>query len=279
MVFATVLALSSAGLHATWNLLLKSSPSADRDLASWGLFLFGGALVLPVLVLRGGPGVEALGWLALSAVVHVAYIYGLVGAYRHGDFSLAYPVARGGGALVAAVGGFLLLGDDLPPLAWAAVAVVALGLGSLVGRGVSTAALRMAGLTAAAIGSYTIIDARGVRAAADPLAYGLATTVAAAVGISGLYLALGRGPALVRQFPRAWRTWLVAGACTAAAYALVVVAMRHASVGYVAMLRESSVVLGAAIGWLWLKEPLGGHRLASSAVVLVGLLGLVAASL
>jgi drug/metabolite transporter (DMT)-like permease len=279
VVFATVLALGSAGLHATWNLILKSAPRAERDLASWGLFAFGGLLVLPVLVAVGGPGRAALPWLALSAVVHVAYIHGLVGAYRHGDFSLAYPLARGGGALVAAVGGSVLLGDQLTAPAWVAIAVVAGGLVSLVGRGVSGATVRDALITAAAIGSYTVIDAKGARVASSGLGYGLATTTAAAIGISVLYLVQGRGRAFVQAFPTSWKPWAAAGACTATAYALVLVAVRHAPVGYVAMLRESSVVLGAAIGWLWLKEPLGGRRLASSAVILAGLIGLVAATI
>lgn len=274
-----MLALTSAGLHATWNLVLKRSPRGDRDLTSWGLFLAGALLVTPVMIALGGPGVDALPWLALSGLIHVAYIYGLVAAYRHGDFSLAYPLARGGGALVAAVGASVLLGDVLTAPAWVAVVVVAGGLLSLVGRGVSTSTLRDAALTALAIGSYTIVDAHGSREATSSLAYGLSTTTAAAVGISVGYLAVGRGPALVAAFPSAWRTWLGAGSCTALAYALVVVALQHAPVGYVAMLRESSVVLGAGIGWLVLKEPLGGRRLVSSVVILVGLLALVATTI
>lgn len=279
MVFATVLALLAACLHATWNLLLKRSHHEERDLTSWGLFLFGAALVTPVMIALGGPGVQVLPWLVLSGVVHMAYVNGLVGAYRHGDFSLAYPLARGGGALVAAVGGSVLLGDVLPWPAWVAIAVVAGGLLSLVGPGVHRPTLRDAALTAVAIGAYTIIDAHAARLATSGIAYGLATTTAAAIGVSISFLVRGRGPALVAAFPRAWRTWAVAGACSATAYALVVVALRFAPVGYVAMLRESSVVLGAAAGWLLLKEPLGGRRLVSSVVILAGLLGLVAATL
>lgn len=279
MLFATILTLTAATLHATWNLLLKSAPTQDRDLTAWGLFIAGALLVFPVLVLVGGPGVAAVPWLALSAVVHVAYLLGLVAAYRHGDFSLAYPLARGGGAVAAALGGALLLGDDLSWWAWGAIGVVVVGLLSLVGRGTSTAALRSALLTAAAIGSYTLIDAKGARVATSGLAYGLAVSVASALGISLALVLRGRGPALRVAAPAAWRTWAVAGACTAMAYALVLIAVRHAPVGYVAMLRESSVVLGAVAGWRWLKEPLGGRRLASSAVVVVGLLGLVAATL
>ena len=279
MVLATVLALTAACLHATWNLILKRAPHADRDLTSWGLFLFGGLLVTPPMIAMGGPGLEVLPWLVLSGLVHMLYINGLVGAYRHGDFSLAYPLARGGGALVAAVGGSILLGDVLSPPAWLAVAVVAGGLLSLVGPGIHLPTLRDAGLTAIAIGSYTIIDAHASRIATSGLAYGLATTTAAAIGVSITFLLKGRGPALVAAFPDAWKTWAVAGACSAVAYALVVVALRYAPVGYVAMLRESSVVLGAALGWLLLKEPLGGKRLVSSIVILVGLLGLVATTI
>jgi drug/metabolite transporter (DMT)-like permease len=209
----------------------------------------------------------------------MAYINGLVGAYRHGDFSLAYPLARGGGALVAAIGGSVLLGDALIWPAWLAVAVVASGLLSLVGPGIHLPTLRDALITAAAIGSYTIIDAHAARLATSGLAYGLATTTAASLGVSATFLLRGRGPALVGAFGRAWRRWAIAGGCSAVAYALVVVALRWAPVGYVAMLRESSVVLGAGLGWLLLKEPLGGKRLVSSVVILAGLLGLVAATL
>jgi drug/metabolite transporter (DMT)-like permease len=279
VVLATVLALTSAGLHATWNLILKTADGEDRDLTSWGLFLFGGAFVTPVMIAIGGPGLRVLPWLVASGLVHMAYITGLVGAYRHGDFSLAYPLARGGGALVAAVGGSVLLGDALSWPAWVAVSVVAGGLLSLVGPGIHLPTLRDALITATAIGTYTIIDAHAARLATSGLAYGLATTTAGSLGVSAAFLARGRGPALARAFRRAWPRWAVAGGCSAVAYALVVVALRWAPVGYVAMLRESSVVLGAGLGWLLLKEPLGAKRLVSSIVVLAGLLGLVAASL
>ena len=56
---------------------------------------------------------------------------------------------------------------------------------------------------------------------------------------------------------------------------MVLVAVRRAPVGYVTMLRESSVVLGALIGWLVLAEPMGSRRVVSSAVVLAGLVALV----
>src|SRR5262245_66626705 len=116
MTEATLLALGSAFLHAAWNLLIKTSD--ERFLAAWGQFLFGSVLFLPVLFLVGLPGTDVLPLLVASSAVHVVYIGALVRAYHHGDFSFAYPLARGGGALLAALGGVLLLADDVPARGW-----------------------------------------------------------------------------------------------------------------------------------------------------------------
>ncbi len=278
MVLATVLALAAAGLHATWNLLLKTAPDAERDLASWGMFLVAGVLVLPVVILLGGPGMVAIPWLAASGLVHVAYITFLVAAYDHGDFSLAYPLARGGGALVGAIGGALFLGERLSGWSWLAIAVVAGALVSLVGRGVSRSTVRDALVTATAIGTYTLVDSHGSRISVDPVAYGAMSSATAAAGLSIAFGLRGRGPALLAAWPSQRGRWLLSGSCSAIAYTLVLVAVRYAPVGYVAVLRESSVVIGALVGWRLLHEPLGGRRLASSLVMLVGLIGLVVAT-
>jgi drug/metabolite transporter (DMT)-like permease len=279
VILATCLALAAAALHATWNLLLKTASPAARDVTSWGLFLVAGTIALPISIGLGGPGMVAAPWLAVSGALHVAYIIGLVGAYEHGDFSLAYPLARGGGAMVAALGGAAFLHDDLPLGAWLSIAVVAFALGSLVGPGVKRVTLRDALITAVAIGAYTVVDSHGARVSHDAAAYGLASTVTAAGGISLAFGVRGRGPALAAAWPSHRARWIVAGACTCAAYTFVLIGVRYAPVGYVAVLRESSVVLGAFIGWRLLREPLGGRRLASSVVILAGMLGLIVSTL
>ena len=84
-------------------------------------------------------------------------------AYHHGDFSFAYPLARGGGALLAAIGGVVFLGDELSGLAWLAIAIVVAGLASLVRPHVDPVCALWAGLTALTIGIYTTLDAAGAR--------------------------------------------------------------------------------------------------------------------
>jgi drug/metabolite transporter (DMT)-like permease len=273
LVAATFLALGSAALHAAWNLLVKTS--SDRLIAAWGLYLTGGILFLPAFLVIDRPGADAFPFLVVSSVVHVVYVVALTRAYRHGDFSFAYPLARGGGALVAAVGGVLFLADTLSGLAWLAIAVVVGGLASLVGPGVSRVALLWAGLTAAMIGTYTTLDAAGARRSSG-LGYGIAIVLGAGLVLSAAIVASGQAGRVAPAARREWRRFLVGGVCSTLAYSMVLAGARLAPVGYVAALRESSVVLGAAAGWLFLHERLGRARLASALVVTAGLVLLIA---
>ena len=254
MTEATLLALGSAVLHASWNLLVKTSD--DRFLAAWGQFLVGGLLLVPLLPFVGVPGVSALPYLVASSLVHVGYIGALVRAYHHGDFSLAYPLARGGGALLAAVGGVAFLGDSLSGLEWLAIAVVVGGLASLVRPSASRVALLWAGLTAATIGTYTTLDIEGARRSSG-FGYGICLMLGAALAVSVAGVALGRGRAFVASLRTSWRRNALGGLCATTAYSMVLAAGRLAPAGYVAALRESSVVIAAAAGWLLLHERLG----------------------
>ena len=108
MLTATILALVAAVLHAAWNFSVKQSVS-DRFIALWGQFFFTGVLAAIVLVIGGGIPARGLPWAAMSGLAHIPYCVFLAKAYNVGDFSRAYPIARGGGALLAGLGGIALL--------------------------------------------------------------------------------------------------------------------------------------------------------------------------
>lgn len=301
MLAATLLALGSALVHASWNLLIKTSD--DRAVAAWGQFTAAALVAIAGLLVVGGPGWAAVPYLAGTAAVHLVYVEALVAAYTHGDFSLSYPLARGGGAVFAALGSALVLDDRLPTLGWVAIAVAAVGLVGLRGRGVPVAddvvlgdvpdgpdgrdraegrageraALAFALLTAACIATYTIIDSAGSRAGDSGVAYGLASVAAAGTAIFVSNVVRPSLRARAGMLRSDWRRHLAGGIGTLVAYTMVLVAVRRAPVGYVTMLRESSVVVGALFGWLVLREGLGGRRLAASIVILVGLVLLVVA--
>jgi drug/metabolite transporter (DMT)-like permease len=274
VVEATVLALTAAVLHAGWNLAVKVR--ADRLAFLCAQFLIGGLVGFALLLVLGNVHDVAWRWAALSATIHIPYFLLLALSYRYGDFSLVYPLARGGGALLAALGGALLLGDDLTPLAWVAIAIVSVGLASLAAPAARGPAVATALALAAVIGAYTVVDSHGARESAAAT-YGLATFSADAVGAALVLTATRRwrvAGRVVRASPA-----VCAGAALAAlaAYALVMAAVRHEPVGYVTALRESSVVIGAFAGWKVLHEPPGKARVASATVVLCGLVLLIAA--
>jgi len=273
MLEATLLALGAAVLHAGWNLLLKQSD--ERVITAWGFYLCGGLVLLPVLPFVDFPDGSALPYLVVSSFVHVAYILALSSAYHHGDFSLSYPLARGGGALIAAIGGAAFLGDDLSTTSWLSIAIVVGGLASLVRPGAGRDALLFAGLTAVSIGVYTTLDAAGARRSSG-FGYAIVMGISAGLIITVVGTLRGQRPSFMKAVRRDWRRMLVGGVASTLAYSLVLVAARRAPVGYVAAIRESSVVLGAAAGWLLLKEGFGRARLVSALVVTIGLVALVA---
>jgi uncharacterized membrane protein len=274
MVLATVFALAAAALHAGWNLRVKAS--GDRFVALWGQFVMAGAVCAAGLMIVGLPARDAWPWLALSALIHIAYVVCLAEAYGAGDFSLAYPLARGGGAMVAAIGGVAFLDDRLTLLSFVAIVVITGGLVSFVRPGTSWDSIRWALLVAVLIGAYTLADAVGARRT-EGIAYVLATFVATAMTVSAWGLATGHLANLRRSLATSWRGALAGGLASAAAYGLVLYAVRWAPVGYVTALRESSVVLAALAGWRLLAEGFGRARLASATVVATGLVLLVAA--
>jgi drug/metabolite transporter (DMT)-like permease len=273
VLLATVLALTAAALHAGWNLIAKTS--GDRELALIGQFVVGAVIALVGVAIVGPPGWTAAPWLAISTAVHVVYVAGLVRAYHHGDFSFAYPLARGSGALLAAVGGVVLLDDHVTTGSWVAFALVGAGLLGLMGTRATVHSIGWAAFTGVTIGTYTLVDSHGARISSSGQSYGLSLLVLAGVAIGVTGVARGRGGDLLRTGRTAWLRYAIAGLCGVAAYTLVLVAVRHAPVGHVTMLRESSVVIAALAGWLFLSERMGGRRLACSAVILTGLVTLI----
>ena len=273
MLLATVLALTAAVLHASWNLLVKQS--ADRRLALWGQFTIGGvlsAIALIVWALVGSMPHIAWGWALISGATHVPYLMLLSRAYDRGDFSMSYPIVRGAGALAAAAGGVLFLNDTLSLTSTIGILLAVLGLFVLAKSGswhVVGAALAVA-LT---IAVYSVVDGHGTRQS-QPVAYALALNIAAAVFVS-LYASVRSRKQMIPTMRAHWKVMSAAGVFSTVAYMLVMIAYRHAPVGYVASLRESSVVLAAFAGWKMLDEGDHRRRIASAAIVVVGLVVLV----
>jgi drug/metabolite transporter (DMT)-like permease len=270
VLLATVLALTAAVLHAGWNLFAKRS--GDPFITLWGQFLIAGGASAVLLAATGGVPAGAWVFAAISGCVHIVYLVALGWAYAHGDFSLAYPIARGGGALLAAIGGIVLLGDDLKLLSIAAIVVVVAGM-ALLAAGAARAEIWAALIVAATIGAYTLSDSHAAREYGDN--YIFATQAASGLMLLLAGLTLGRGRDLVVYLSIAWKRTTVAAAMTILAYGLVLIAVQHAPVGYVAALRESSVLIAVFVGSRYLGERRGRTRMIAATLIVGGLVLLV----
>ena len=274
MLLATVLALVAAVLHASWNISVKQS--GDKRIALWGQFAIGGALsgvvILTWTMVSGAPSI-AWGWAAVSGASHVPYILLLSRAYDRGDFSMSYPIVRGGGALAAALGGVLILDDTISYLSAFGILLVVAGLLVLATSGswhVVGAALSVA----STIAVYSVVDGHGTRQS-NAIGYALALNVCAGA-ITSLWVGSTRHTEMIPAIKDNWKRFGFAGIASTAAYTLIMIAYQHAPVGYVAALRESSVVIAAFAGWKMLDEGDHRRRITSASIVLVGLAVLIA---
>jgi len=276
VLLATVLALSAAVLHAGWNLIAKRA-DGDRYLVLWAQFFAAGLLTAPLLIgyqIIWGMPWQGYMWAALSGCVHVPYVWLLARAYSVGDFSISYPVARGGGAALAALGGVVALNDHLSPLEVLGITIVVCGL-ILLAYGAHGKALVVALLAAVSIGVYSTIDGKGVRSTPDTIGFVLATMTAGGITNTAAAVIIRRPADMSAMFVANWRRASLTGLASVVTYGMVLVAFTYASIGYVTALRESSVVLAALAGWRLLGEGDHRRRLSAAVVVFAGLLVLV----
>lgn len=272
MLSATLLALAAAVLHAAWNMWVKQS--GDRWIALWGQ-MFAGATVSGIILLFTGWPTHLAWWPVLaSATIHVAYIAALAHAYNVGDFSVTYPIARGTGALLAAIAGVLFINDSLSWLSAVGITIAIAGIYVLAGRADSQH-VRAGLVVAVTIGAYSVIDGYGSRETGGNL-YPLVLFLAVGVFLTIAGILQRRTRNMMRALTTHGHKFVLAGSASILTYWMVLLAMQRAPVGYVTALRESSVVIVALVGTRYLGEADAKRRISAAGVVVLGLVVLIA---
>jgi drug/metabolite transporter (DMT)-like permease len=266
---AIAAALFSALLHASWNALLKGGKDrlVDSTLVAFGWAVLGGALLL----VAGPPPPVAYPFVLGSAAAHALYWAALTKGYETGDLSHVYTLSRGAAPAIITLGAAIGAREVPETLGLAGIALVCLGV-LCVGASphASLKATLWALAIAATIGGYSLIDALGARASANPSGYVGAMLIADAAPIAGFCI-LRRTPArLFADARRDWRRGLVAGVVSGGGYAIVLWAQTFAPLAQVSALRETSVVFASVIAWAVLKEKMGVRRWAGALVVAAG---------
>jgi drug/metabolite transporter (DMT)-like permease len=271
-VFAVV--LIAAACHAGWNATIKGGldPLATTVVISIGAAVVAAAL-LPVVGLPAG---AAWPWCAASVLIHLVYFAALIESYRAGDMGQVYPIARGSAPLMTAVVTTTLVGERLGWASWGGIILLVAGVMLLSLRGgrdltrLDRKAVGFALFTAVTICAYSVVDGVGARHAGSANAY----SVALFVGIGPvmvIYALARRGREVIPAMRRHWRLGLAGGTLQLGSYGIAIWAMTVAPIAIVAALRETSVLFGALIAIMFLKEPLRAGRVAAALMIVAGL--------
>lgn len=277
-VFALVMILGSALMHATWNLFSKRSGGGLTFV--WLMNSVSALLLLPLgLWAFGNSGKHfVVGGILValaSAALHSAYNLLLQRAYRSGDLSLVYPLARGTGPLLSSALAMVFFAERPSLLAWLGIiAIVAGGLAVSMRRdffraGFDRRAIYYGVATGGMIAAYTLTDKAGVSSLAVPPAlYYLSVILAEELMLAPL--ALRRG-GLAQEW-RANRTAiLVVGVLSPLSYLLILFAFSFEPVSYVAPVREVSILIAVVLGGHFLREGAGVGRIAGACAMIAGI--------
>lgn len=266
--------LLAALLHAVWNALIKSA--GDKLLGTITVAAAAAVLAVAILPWVAPPAVASWPFLAASAALTIVYFVLVARIYHLADLSQSYPVMRGTAPVLVALAGLMGLGEPLSITGWLGVLAISLGVLGIAGSGIAGSplavqrqGLRLALANAVLIASYTLIDGIGVRRSGAPVAYTLWIFLLSGLPL-GVWALLLRRAKLAEYLARHWHRGLMGGAGSITSYGLVLWAMTAAPIPSVAALRETSILFGTVIAWLWLHERVGARRLWAACIIAGG---------
>ena len=270
LVFSLV--LLAAALHAIWNAVIKGT--GDKTIAI-GLVALGhmvlgliGAAILPL------PDIKVIPFILASTLIHWGYYYGLTTAYKFGDLSLIYPIARGISPVIVTFFAFFWIDERLSWVEMSGVLLISSGILFLGLRSLSNeksiTALVFALTTGMLIAAYSVTDGFGVRLTENPLSYIVWLFIAE--GFVVFYIFGRFRLRLLKSSLSEILLGFFAGVVSTVAYGLALYAKSLAPLGIVTALRETSVIIATLIGVLWVKEKPIGYRIGSASIVFCGII-------
>jgi len=277
-VLALSLALFAAILHATFGALQKGRH--DPWMTRGATDIVYGLIMLPValfMVPRPTPAIWVL--LAGAWVIHTIYKLLQASAYTRGDFTVVYPVVRGSGPLITVAAATVVFNETFTLMQWLGVAALSGGILGLAAYNLRKTtidllrlqqALGLAVLTGISVAAYTTYDAYGIRSSLDPFTFLAWFFVVDGVSLPAIAVWRWRRlPAPPRLRPLMLRG-LIGGIIAILSFGSIMLATRLDKVGEAAVLRETSTLFAALIGWLFLKETVGPLRAALMGLIAFG---------
>ena len=276
--FAFFLALMAGVLHAAFGAMQKGS--VDPWIMRGAIDISYGLMALPVAFYIV-PWPETYQFVILAGVwfIHTAYKILQAMAYTRGAYTVVYPIVRGSAPLFTVIGAYFLFGEIFGLGEWFGLLILLSGIFGLaiynlvtneVDRKTLNMALGLAFCTGLFVALYTTYDAYGIRNSADPFTFvaWLFLIDSFAMPIIAFVYAQ-KNKILLRGNGLFWRG-PIGGVLAVTSFGSILLATRLDKVGEAAILRETSIIFAALMGWLFLKEKVGAYRLILMSLIVLG---------
>lgn len=266
-----LLALLAAFLHAGWNALVKTA--SDRMLVLSAVSLTQSAAGAFLILFIPPPDPSSWPLIGLSTLFHYFYFAFLYHAYRFGDLSQIYPLARGLAPVLVVIGATVFANETLSPLSLLGIILASFGIASIAFLSDSSLrksppALFFAAGTGIIIAGYTVADGIGVRLSGSPFGY-IAWLFLFEFPVV-MFVFLRRKGRLIAAWKVEWKQFVGTGLSSLIAYGIVIYAVLYAPMAAISALRETSVIMAALIGTIVLGERPWELRVTAAVLVSCG---------
>ena len=250
--------------------------SEDKFLSMTAVVLGHVPLSVVGLAIFGFPNWDSITFVLASAVLHFFYQIFLLNAYKYGQLSQVYPVARGLSPLIIVLISYLFIGEvlskyELIGVICISVALLVYGININFQSKTNTSGFFFAIITGCFIASYSLVDGHGARVAQNPIGFYSSLTL-----INGffyfIYSTLFYKGILKKLITKGKTIFWVGGTASYTAYAIVVWACLYLPIAVVSSLRETSILFALMLSTIFLKEKLSLFKFVIIVIIFSGIL-------
>ena len=246
----------AAFLHAVWNAMVKNED--NKYLAVTALVLGHVPVSVLIILLTPIPSVESIPFIILSALLHIGYEWYLLSAYRFGDLTKVYPIARGTAPILITIVSLIFLGVALSNFEILGIIIISLGILSLSLQGAKGIKNRSAVIYALVTGffimGYSITDGYGARVSNSFLSYMGWSFILNATIFPIILKINNKSEIITKTFKEGKKIFFIGGTLSYIVYGIVIWGFTQAPIALITALRETSIIFALLIGTFFLKE-------------------------
>ena len=267
-----LLVIFAALLHAIWNGMVKNF--GDKVISVSAIVFGHVPIAIVIMIFLPLPTLESVPYIILSAIIHQGYQYNLISAYKIGDLTRVYPIARGTGPIVATLISTIFLGLLITKFQTLSIVLICLGiiiLGLFSESSIkNNKAVIYSLFTGFFIGLYSLADGYGARISQSPLNFLGWSFILNAMIFPFVLKYMGYSNVFKQVMKEAKIIFWIGGTISYVVYGIVVWSFTQAPIPLVGALRESSIVFSILIGFFFLKERITFIKVISILTIFAG---------